>query len=58
VERGYFYDKLLFYSVISNYRASWLLGKIKKTRTVSDRGNLSRLELPDIWGVGSLKDPY
>jgi len=35
---GLFYHKLLFYSVISNYHTSWLLGRIKKTHTVSDRG--------------------
>jgi len=33
-----FYNKLLFYSVISNYRTLWILGKIKKTCTVLDRG--------------------
>jgi len=29
-------DKLLFYSVISSYRTTWLRGKIKKTRTVTE----------------------
>jgi len=36
-----FFDKLLFYSVISNYRTSWLLGLIKKTRTVAGTNLLS-----------------
>lgn len=29
--------KLVFYSVISSYGSAWLLGKIKKTGTVSGR---------------------
>jgi len=39
-----FYNKLLFYSVISNYCTLCLLGKIKKTGTVLDRRDLSGLK--------------
>jgi len=39
LSRGNFYDKLLFYSVISNYLSLYLLGLIKKTRTVLDTEN-------------------
>jgi len=38
------YDKLVFYSVISNYRTAYALGLIKKTRTVSDTLVLAGLE--------------
>jgi len=47
-----FLDKLLFYSVISSYHVKWELDKIKKTCTVSVRGELLQQEkLPDVIGV-------
>jgi len=45
-------DKFLFYSVISSYHVPWVLGKIKKTGTVTVRGRLSWQEkMPDVLGV-------
>ncbi len=41
------YDKLLFYSVISNYLSAYKLGLIKKTRTVwiVDAGKIDLLSV-------------
>ncbi len=45
----YFFDKLLFHSVITSYHVKWELGKIKKSCIVLVRGYLSwQEELPDI----------
>ena len=49
------YDKLVFYSVISNYRTLSKLGLIKKTGTGLGRGLLmGGEELMNVLGVGAL----
>jgi len=49
-----YYEKLVFYSVISNYRTAYSLGLIKKTRTVSGTDVLTGWKkLSNVLAVGS-----
>ncbi len=53
------YLKLVFYSVISNYRTLSKLGLIKKTGTGAGEGLLpGGEELPNVLGVGSVLFGY